>query len=41
MAAGVAGPPGNPALVVKGEGPEAATTPPLDVGSPALDRMWS
>lgn len=42
MAAGAAGPPGDPALEVKGQGPEAATTPPpAEVATTALDCRWS
>lgn len=42
MAAGAAGPPGDPALEVKGQGPEAATTPPpAEVATTALGCRWS
>lgn len=38
MAVGTAGRPGDPALGVKGQGPEAATTlPPAEVASTASD----
>lgn len=42
MAAGAAGPPGVPALEVKDQGPEAATTlPPAEVANTASERGWS
>lgn len=42
MAAGAAGPPGDPALGVKGQEPEAATTPPpAELAATASDRRWS
>lgn len=42
MAAGAAGPSGDPALRVKGQGPEAATTPhPAEVANTAPDCSWS
>lgn len=42
MAAGAAGPPGDPALEVKGQGPEAATTlPPAEAAATALGCRWN
>lgn len=42
MAAGAAGPPGVPALEVKGQEPEAATTQfPAEVATSALGCRWS
>lgn len=42
MAAGVVGPPGVPALGVKEQGPETATTPPpAEGGSIVWGHRWS
>lgn len=42
MAVGAAGPPGDPALGDKGQGPETAITlHPAEGGATALDHRWS